>query len=335
MRKQFKIYPLILLLGILMASCGEVKKGAEEISKPEKVVAVPVFNADSAFTFIQTQVDFGPRVPNTDGHRETAEYLIRKFREYGAAVTVQEFKSPTFDGNELELKNIIATYNPQMRKRILLAAHWDTRPFADKDDPEKWHKPIDGANDGGSGVGVVLEVARAFSEKGLPEVGVDIILFDGEDWGELDAKQENVPLPEGLYSWWCLGSQYWSLNKHKPNYSAYYGILLDMVGAKGSKFYMEGASMRYAPSVVEKVWDAAASLGYGNYFIKSKKPEITDDHIFVNELARIPMINIVHYDPQHGYFGDYHHTLSDNMDLISTEPLKAVGQTLLYVIYHE
>jgi len=325
---------LFIVAGLIIGSCGGGKDSEKmKPPSPTKVVEVPLFNADSAYHFIERQVAFGPRVPNSKAHALAADYFVEKLNEYGAKLFIQEFQANTFDGQKLDLKNIIASFNPDVKKRILLAAHWDTRPFADKDESRQ-NEAIEGANDGASGVGVLLEIARIIGTGIAPDVGIDIIFFDGEDWGEKDGEERTKP-PQGLDSWWCLGSQYWSKNKHIPNYSAYYGILLDMVGAKDSQFHQEGYSVDYAPRIVERVWNTAARIGYGNYFVKKKQARIIDDHLYVNELARIPMINIVHYDPVHGYFGDYHHTHKDNMSIIDRETLNAVGQTLLHVIYHE
>jgi glutaminyl-peptide cyclotransferase len=296
-------------------------------------VKVPDFNADSAYFFVEKQVNFGPRVPNTLPHETAGDYLVNQFQKYGADVTEQEFVASTFDHQELNLRNIVASFYPEKTKRVLLAAHWDTRPFADKDKQNK-NASYDGANDGASGVGVLLEIARVLSQTDSLAVGIDIILFDGEDWGERDG-QGDVPLPEGIYSWWCLGSQHWAKNKHKKSYSASYGILLDMVGARRSQFFREGVSMKYAPKIVDKVWSIANRIGYSDYFVKQDVQEITDDHLFVNQLAKIPMINIVHYRAGIGFFGDYHHTQKDSMAIISKETLKAVGATLLHVIYSE
>jgi len=167
-----------------------------------------------------------------------------------------------------------------------------------------------------------------------PDVGVDIIFFDGEDWGTRSS-ESTPPLPSGLEDWWCLGSQYWSKNKHEKGYFAYYGILLDMVGAYNAQFHIEGWSKKLAPKVVEKVWNNASQLGYSNYFINDVQSEITDDHLFVNDIAKIPMINIVQYDPQYGYFGPYHHTHQDNLSIIDKNVLEVVGETILHVIYYE
>lgn len=325
-------FSLIITL-ILLISCGGERKKDEQKESIVREINVPLFNSDTAYHFVEKQVKFGPRVPNTKAHQAAGDYFVSQFTKYGAVITEQKFDAVSFDGQHLALRNIIASFNPELQKRILLAAHWDTRPFADKDE-NKPDAPFDGADDGASGVGVLLEVARLLSKQ-APTVGVDIILFDGEDWGEKNTSSGQVHLPEGQESWWCLGSQYWSKNKHKKNYSAYFGILLDMVGSRRAHFYREGLSLEYAPAVVEKVWSTAARLGYSDYFVKQNTPEIIDDHLFVNRVANIPMIDIVHYHPVLGYFGDYHHTQKDNLDLISKETLQAVGATITNVIYYE
>ncbi|MEX2231679.1 MAG: M28 family peptidase [Cyclobacteriaceae bacterium] len=321
---------------ILMVSCGKNKENRKTTNEKDSpaTVAVPPFNADSAYAFVDKQVAFGPRIPNTNAHRQAADFFVETLKRYGAQITIQEFQAENFDGRKLDLKNIAASFNPEKSKRILLAAHWDTRPFSDKDS-DKPNATFSGANDGASGVGVLLEIARVMQTTTLPEVGVDIIFFDGEDWGEKEGEKGNHPLPDGMQEWWCLGSQHWARNKHKTNYSAYYGILLDMVGAKNAQFHREGYSMEFAPSIVEKVWDHAHRLGYSHVFIKKTQARVTDDHVFVNTIARIPMINIVHFEPGIGFFGDFHHTQKDNLDLISKEMLGIVGTTVLNTIYHE
>ena len=325
---------LFFAIAVVFFSCDTPPEEKKEAIKRETPVAVnkiptPDFNADSAYVYIQNQVDFGPRVPNSKAHAECAEFLAAKLRSFNLDVTIQEGEVIAFDNNILKLKNIIAAYKPELDKRILLFAHWDTRPFADKDTKDQ-NKPIDGANDGGSGVGVLFEIARQLSLF-PPNIGVDIILFDAEDYGQ----------PEGTMmqrkpDTWCLGSQFWAKNPHRENYSARYGILLDMVGAKNATFTMEGTSMQYAPFVVKKVWGAAEKLGYSEYFINKKTDGITDDHFYVNTIAGIPSIDIIQYDPSTpSSFGTYHHTHRDNMDIIDKNTLKAVGQTLLEVIYAE
>lgn len=337
-----RFYGIILLFSFFLVfvfvSCNTSTKTVEgdRKLKNERSVTVPSFSSDSAYLFIEKQLAFGPRVPNSAAHQLCGEYLIDKFESYGAKVIVQNFTEEAYDGTTLRLRNIIASYNLQEKKRILLAAHWDTRPFADKDTVGR-HKPIAGANDGASGVAVLLEIARKLDFHELPDVGIDMVLFDGEDYGEhADVKQP--PMKNGrMQIWWCLGSQYWARNPHKDKYSAYYGVLLDMVGAKGARFYKEGGSMQFAPKVVNKIWTKARYLGYENYFVNSNSPGITDDHIFVNTIAKIPMINIIDHAPNSSsyYFPSYHHTHRDNIDIIDRQTLQAVGETLLYVIYNE
>lgn len=325
----------VIFLGIVfLASCSGKRENNVENDAPERVVNVPRASGDSAFFFVKKQVDFGPRVPNTKSHRQAGDYFVGQLKKYGAQVIEQNFEALSYDNQKLQLRNIIASYYPEKTKRILLAAHWDTRPFADHD-KEKPNAPMDGANDGGSGVGVLLEVARVLSHNTAPDVGVDIILFDGEDWGEPDGTQSASTLPSGYKEWWCLGSQYWSMHKHKSNYAAYYGIALDMVGSTGAKFFREGTSLEYAPTIVDKVWKRAAKLGYSGVFVQTNVPAITDDHLFVNQMGKIPMVDIVHYDPSHGFFGDYHHTTKDNMSIISNETLRIVTDVVLNVVYYE
>lgn len=291
----------------------------------------PDFNADSAYMFVDKQVAFGPRVPNTPQHIACGDYLVSELKRLGAEVHEQKVVLRAFDGTKLNARNIIGSYGLDKKDRVLLFAHWDTRPFSDHDsDPTNHHKPVLGANDAASGVGVLLEIARIIQQQS-PEVGVDIVFFDAEDYGPpAFAKSE----PEG--NWWCLGSQYWSKNPHVPNYKAKYGILLDMVGAPDATFYKELYSKRYASDIVEKVWSTARQLDYGKYFISENGGGIIDDHLPVNENLRIPSIDIIHYDPNtDSGFGSYWHTQNDDMSNIDKKTLQAVGQTVLEVIYKE
>lgn len=291
----------------------------------------PAFNADSAYLFVREQVDFGARVPNSAAHIECGNYLSKKLKEFGAEVIEQKMRLKTYDGIMLNARNIIGVYNSTHKKRILLFAHWDSRPFADQEkDKTKRTQPILGANDGASGVGVLLEIARQISISPL-DIGVDIIFFDAEDWGQ--PIYERKPIPG---NWYCLGSQHWAEHPHTPNYGAEFGILLDMVGASNASFYKEGYSVEYASEVVEKVWSIASRLGYDDFFKNRNGGYITDDHVAVNQFNRAPSINIIDTsdDTSHG-FGNYWHTLSDNMDIIDKNTLKAVGQTVLEVLFTE
>lgn len=321
---------------VSLQSCDFRKSSSTEATttatEEEKLVSATDFNADSAYFFVEKQVKFGPRVPNTPAHVKCGDWMISSLKKYGFEVTEQKFKPVTYDGKVLNARNIIGSFNPTATKRILLAAHWDARPFADKDSTNK-NTPIDAANDGGSGVGVLLEVARAIhAAQTKPNVGVDIIFFDAEDWGERQDFTGESKVPNSGY---CLGSEYWSRNLHKPNYTAYYGILLDMVGAKGATFYQEGSSMQMASSVVQNVWGIGQKLGYQNYFISQVGGGLTDDHVPVNQNAKIPMIDIIDLKPTANTFFEHHHTHGDTMDKIDKNSLKAVGQTLLQVLYQE
>ncbi|WP_299756313.1 M28 family peptidase [uncultured Pontibacter sp.] len=337
MKNKMNILALLLCGSLFFASCDSAEKSGgnqvAEVEEPGNTVEAPAFNPDSAYAFVEKQVAFGPRVPNTAAHFQTGEWIVAKLKEYGAQVQEQEFQAKAYDGTMLNLRNVIASYNPGAANRVLLAAHWDTRPLADKDE-ENPKEAIDGANDGASGVGVLLEIARAIHEaQQKPDVGVDLIFFDGEDYGQPD----DSPLPQVQDSW-CLGSQYWSNNKHTPNYRANYGILLDMVGAENARFAREGYSRQYAKEVVDKVWKAGNSIGYSDYFKYKNAPAITDDHYYVNTQGNIRMIDIIELDTNAGsgdIFGPYHHRHTDNMDIISKNTLKAVGQTVLHVIYNE
>lgn len=330
--KKLVLAPFALLAFAAVVSCGNSKnKGADSENIDKIIVKAPEFNADSAYRYIQDQADFGPRVPNTQAHVKCGDYLASKLEQFGAKVYNQKADLIAYDGTILKSRNIIGAYNPDSRKRVLLFAHWDSRPFADNDPDEKnHHTPILGVNDGASGVGVLLEIARQLQKKS-PEIGIDIILFDSEDYG-------TPQFYKGEYKedTWCLGSQYWGRKQHVDGYNARYGILLDMVGAKGSAFYYEPFSSRTANSVMKKIWDKAHDIGYDNYFIKEYRSEVTDDHVYVNKLTQIPSVDIINCDPKDkSSFGDTWHTVNDNMDNIDRNTLKAVGQTVMEVIYNE
>lgn len=322
----------ILIITVLFACSEEpAKKAKSELVKPKTTIRVerPEFNEDSAYHFVQTQVNFGPRVPNTQAHINTGNYLANKLRSFNFEVIEQEAVVSAYDEKRLNIKNIIGSYKPKLNNRILLFAHWDTRPFADQDDQEK-DKAIDGANDGASGVGVLLEIARQI-ELEQPNIGVDVIFFDAEDYGQPSNVTPYKPRT------WCLGSQYWAANPHKANYRANFGILLDMVGAPNALFPKEkNISMKYAPQIVEKVWTIAAALGHNNHFLFEEKRYVgEDDHLYVNALMKIPSIDIIQYDKNTGAFAPYWHTHDDNMETIDKNTLKSVGETVLATVLTE
>ena len=320
-----------VVTSMLLFSCGQKSSGEVSAMKEtqQKATSTPVFNADSAYTYVANQVNFGPRVPNTAAHKACGNYLSAELKRFGAKVFEQETILTAYNKTQLQAKNIIGSFSPEKNKRILLFAHWDTRPFADEDpDPANHYKPIDGADDGASGVGVLLEIARQIGQQ-EPNAGIDIIFFDAEDYGT------HAHEKSGVANTWCLGSQFWAKNPHVPNYRAEYGILLDMVGSKNATFFKEGISMYYAAPIVEKVWNTARSLGYGKYFINANGGTITDDHQYVIQGRNIPSIDIINFDPETDTgFGSYWHTMNDTMENIDHETLKAVGQTVLEVIYN-
>ncbi|MFA7582252.1 MAG: M28 family peptidase [Proteiniphilum sp.] len=332
--KQFRIFSLsvVLITGLLYTlSCNSCQSGKQAaVTEPYSRVS-PDFSADSAYSFIQAQVDFGARVPGTEAHEACGDYLSSKLKRYGATVVEQHAEITHYNGQNLPIRNIVGSWHPEREKRILLFAHWDSRPFADEEtDDLRQQQPIAGADDGGSGVGVLLEIARQLHQQPT-EVGIDIIFFDLEDWGQPSSDKELV---QG--DWWCMGSQYWSEQPHVENYRAAYGILLDMVGGSNATFLKEGYSMQYASGVVEKIWSIAARLGYGNFFIPQSGGYITDDHVAVNEQQRAPSANVINLkrDTNTG-FASHWHTLSDDMRNIDRNTLKAVGQTVMEVIYTE
>ena len=284
---------------------------------------VPKFDRDSAYAYVEAQVNFGPRVVNSDAHRQAQEWLVGKLESFGAEVTQQNFQVTAYDGLEIEGTNIIARYSPQLEDRILLAAHWDTRPWADSELEVDPNAVVNGADDGASGVGVLLEIARQLGMS-TPDIGVDIILLDAEDYGKSE---------EGGNSY-ALGAQHYAKNILPPK--PRFGILLDMVGARDARFAVEGHSQRYAPEIVRKVWRLADGMGYGSYFVNERGGTITDDHFFLNTMGGIPTIDIINMPADaEGSFAKHWHTGDDNMDVIDVRTLRAAGQVVLATVFRE
>jgi glutaminyl-peptide cyclotransferase len=336
-----KISPSLLglLLLLLLSSCQD-KPGETSAREPSEAAlpAAPTFNADSAYAFTARQVAFGPRVPNSKAHQACGDYLVARLKAYGLTVREQPFQALTFTGVTLRARNLIAQYHPQAARRIAVFGHWDTRPFADADQAHK-NAPMDGASDGASAVAVALELARVLSQQPdslAPNVGVDFIFFDAEDWGHDSETQAELPnqLAGSPTDSWCLGSQYWATHLVPANYKPTYGVLLDMVGAKGGRFTREGVSRAYASGPLDKIWNTANRLGYSDYFRYDTTAAITDDHVYTNK-AGIPTLDIYHYGSVDHVFPAYHHATSDNLALIDRRTLKAVGQTLLQTLYAE
>jgi glutaminyl-peptide cyclotransferase len=345
--KQLGALVLIALFvgSTVYIGCKDDKKKSVQQPRPQtekKEITAPLFQADTAFALIEKQVAFGPRVPGTSAHKACGDWMVSKLKSYGANVTEQTTTLKTFDGSSIPVRNIIAAYNSEKPNRIMLCAHWDSRPYGDKDkDNSLWKKPIDGANDGGSGVGVLLEIARQLSLSPT-QVGIDLIFFDAEDLGTAEfAEGTKEILNEGFTSSWCLGSQYWAKQKHIDNYNARFGILLDMVGAENASFNKEKFSMQSAPDVVNLIWSTANKLGYASTFAADEIEGVVDDHVFVTK-GGIRCVDIIDTKPQimamglGGYvFGSYHHTHNDNLSIIDKNSLTAVGQTVMQVIYNQ
>ena len=329
---KIKLLYITILFLVIGCENEKDKKIKQNLNKPilvESNIEKPNFNADSAYLFIQQQVDFGPRFPNNEAHGKCAKYLENKLKSFGLTTITQLGKAKTFNNKEITIKNIIGAYNPEAKKRILLFSHWDSRPFADQD-VKNMTTPILGANDGASGVGILLEVARQLNMT-KPEIGVDIIFFDAEDYGQPSSSMTAYNSDS-----WCLGSQYWAKNPHQNNYKADFGILLDMAGSANAYFTQESISINFAPQIIKKVWSNAQLLGYSNYFVNEQTHFVgTDDHQYVNEIIGIPSIDIIHYDKSTGNFHPSWHTHNDNMNVIDKATLSVVGEVLLYTIYAE
>ncbi len=303
--------------------------------KPLPQIEIPKFSADSAYVWTEKIVSMSPRVTGSDGAKRVKTWIIAQFKRFGVETIEQNFTATVYTGAKLPATNIIARINPQATLRILLSAHWDSRPFADKDsDSTQQKRPILGADDSASSLAMLLELARQLQANPLSNVGVDIVFFDAEDYGNpTPPKTEEEERLQNLT--WCLGSQHWAKNPHIPANSFRYGVNLDMAGAKGARFTKEQVSMRYASNVVEKVWRVARNLSYTSLFVDdSSKGPMIDDHLFVNEIARIPTIDIINH-PADSYFGKYWHTHDDDMDVIDRETMRAVGQTVLSVLHYE
>ena len=303
------------------ASAGSPESAGTEASRnsSSETSASIKFNADSAYSYVHRQVQFGPRVPNSDAHAKTAAWLESELKRHGAEVILQKDKVTAFDGTELSMTNIMGSYHPDKTDRLLLLAHYDTRPWADKDpDSANHNKPIDGANDGASGVGILLETARMLGKSTAPDIGIDILFVDCEDYGS-----------EGDDDSWALGAKYFATHPIKPGYRPVKAILLDMVGGKGAVFPAEYFSRQNAPDLDDSIRRAAAQAGHSSLFPLKIGGAVTDDHIELIK-AGIPAVDIIDY--RESGFCPTWHTMSDNIDNIDKETLRAVGETLFSYI---
>ena len=316
-----KMTLLYMLLAVLMTACGGNAGSSTPVEGSGEDTAAAVsrspFDGEGAYALTSQQCDFGPRVPGTAAHAKCADWLVTTLQASCDTAFVQAATVQTATEGKIGIKNIIGVINPEASQRLLLMAHWDARPWADSDsDPANHRKPVMAANDGASGVGVLLQLARQLKQE-KTAIGVDIVLVDAEDMGVNDNEES-----------WALGAQYWVQHPHVAGYSPLFGILLDMVGAPDATFTREYYSTEYAGGFVDLVWGCAA----GNHFMNTPGGAVTDDHVFVNR-AGIPCVDIIDMraDSPTGFCPAWH-TVNDTMDGISATTLAEVGQTLLNVI---
>ncbi len=317
---------LLWMLFPLLTACAAKPAGTVTENRP-------AFSGDTAYLFVKHQVSLGSRVPGTKAHQLCMLFLVNSLKNCGADVEIQQGTKLNYAGEEQTIYNIIGRFGDiHQKNRLLLCAHYDSRPWCDEEENyEDRFTALPGANDGASGVGVLLEVARQLSKRdSLPQRAVDIVFFDCEDMGTpsfyTGAEREDT---------WCLGAQLFAermvgFGLHK-DYQ--YGVLLDMVGAPDAVFPKEYFSLQYAGNYVEKVWRTADKLGYGRYFKQEHSYPITDDHYYLNAMAGIPCIDIIHYDMrQDTGFPYWWHTRQDDMQHIDPATLQAVGEVILSLV---
>lgn len=312
----------ICVIGLLCGACKTDPNSTTVVESPQKATAkIPSSDKELLYSNVEKQLSFGYRVPGTDAHKACKDWFVEQLSSHADDVEVQEFPASFYDVKDAPSYNIIASFNPSHKKRVLLAAHWDSRIVAEKDpDETKQNDPIYGADDGASGVASLLEIARLIKENPI-DLGVDIILFDAEDQGTTNNNDT-----------WCLGSKYWSNNKHKKGYTAKFGVLLDMIGSNSAMFGREGYSTKYAKKYQDKIWSLAKRMGMGDLFV-DKNFAVFDDHYYVNTVAKIPMVDIINYDHAADKFGHYHHTHKDDISIISKDNLRRVTQLVLAILY--
>lgn len=322
--KRVHYFAILLSMVFFVIQTGCKEKAVVRTPQPKVSLKTPAFDGNNAYAYVEKQLSFGYRVPGTEAHRNTVKWLSEELESKGAKVILQDFKADFMGKTQVPCTNIMGQFFPENKTRILLAAHFDSRMVAEKDD-ERQNEPIPGADDGASGVAVLLEIARILSENPLP-IGVDILFFDAEDQGETKGKDNT----------WALGSQYWSNNIVPKGYDAKYGILLDMVGSEGAAFGKEELSRGFAREIQDKIWDLASSMGYSDYFQNYTTGMVFDDHLYVNRDAKIKMVDIINQSPtDRSSFGDYHHTHDDNLDIISARTLRVTGQVVTAVLFNE
>lgn len=300
---------LLMLLLCLVAACkGDAQRGSAAQRAPSTGSTSTGFDGNAAYNYAKAQVDFGPRVPGTPAAKQAGDWIIRQMRARADTVIVQSFTYTTADGKKLPLRNILARFRPELPERVLYLTHWDSRPVSESASTDAEKKmPVPGANDGASGVGLFVALGDVL-KKTKPNVGVDLLFTDGEDYGQFGPPEVDV----------LIGSKYFAAHPPSPDYKPLYGVLFDMIGDKDLRIPYEMNSFQQAPEVVSRVWQTAADLGYGGVFVQESGGEITDDHIplLKSGMRVIDVIDLT-YPP--------HHTPHDTMDKISAKSLATVG----------
>jgi glutaminyl-peptide cyclotransferase len=299
---------VVALLGLVAGCEGDPKEGSAAQREARVGGTVTGFDGNAAYNYAKAQFDFGPRVPGTPAAKAAGDWIIRQMRARADTVIVQSFTHTTATGKKLPLRNILARFRPELPERVLYLTHWDSRPIAESAATEAERKmPTPGANDGASGVGMLVALADLL-KKTKPTVGVDLLFTDGEDYGEFGPPEVDV----------LIGSKYFATHLPSPGYKPLYGVLWDMIGDKDLRLPYEMFSFQQAPEVVSRVWQTAADMGYGDIFVQESGGEINDDHIPLLKLGMrvIDVIDLT-YPP--------HHTPEDTMDKISARSLAIVG----------
>lgn len=291
------------------------------------------FSGDSALAYARAQVAFGPRVPGTDGHRRAGDWIVEQMRTRADTVIQQTWTHVTQAGDTLPMRNIFARIRPEATQRVLYVAHWDTRPTADNErNLGARQRPIPGANDGASGVGLLIALADAL-KKTPPTVGVDLLFVDGEDYGAFENPVEDTTLNRDV----LIGSRYFADNM-PADYKPIFGVVWDMIGDANLQLYQEGHSVSAAPEVVTRVWSTANELGYSKYFLREAMGAITDDHLpLIRKGLRVIDVIDIDYCSDGGVQcvgteRQLHHTHGDTIDRISARSLQIVGDVALTLV---
>lgn len=289
---------------------GDARPVAAAAARPQE------FNADSAMSYVRQQLAFGSRAPGSPGWQKTGDWMVARLKATADVVVEQKWTHTLASGKPLPERNILARFKPEATRRVLYVTHWDTRPTADSDpDPANRDKPMPGANDGASGVALLMAVADAL-KKAPPAMGVDLLFVDGEDYGTFGPPDVDV----------LIGSTYFASHPPSPGYKPEFGVLWDMIGDADLNIPQEMYSVQREPQVVQRVWGAAKDLGYDKYFLPDVRTyPITDDHYPLLQ-AGLPVVDVIDLDY------DAHHTTHDTIDRVSKHSLQVVGDVAMALL---